>query len=91
MTTQIRKSSRSVPGNIAEGWKKRIYPKSFVSKLVDAAGEAGETEVWLDVSIKAEYLNQDRYSYFMKGYTEVNKMLFSMINTPEKFCKMLED
>ena len=39
-TDQIRRSSRSVSGNIAEAWRKRIYPKSFVAKLNDAEGEA---------------------------------------------------
>lgn len=28
---QIRRSSRSVSANIAEGWRKRKYPKSFIS------------------------------------------------------------
>jgi len=45
LTDQIRRSSRSVPTNIAEAWKKRRYQKMFVAKIVDAAGEAGETEV----------------------------------------------
>ncbi len=48
LVDQVRRSSRSVPANIAEAWKKRLYPKMFVSKIIDAAGEAGETEVWLD-------------------------------------------
>ncbi len=44
-TDQIRRSSRSVPANLAEAWKKRRYNKLFISKVVDAAGEVGETEV----------------------------------------------
>jgi len=36
-TDQIRKSSRSVPTNLAEAWKKRRYEKAFVSKVVDCA------------------------------------------------------
>jgi four helix bundle protein len=43
---QIRRSSRSVCAHSAEAWYKRRYPKSFDSKLIDTAGEAGETEVW---------------------------------------------
>ena len=43
---QIRRSSRSIPANIAEAWAKRIYPKVFVNKLSDALGEEHETEVW---------------------------------------------
>jgi four helix bundle protein len=85
LTDQIRRSSRSVPGNIAEAWKKRIYPKMFVSKVVDAAGEAGETEVWLDFSKDSGYLQVEKYEELFSGYEEVNRMLFGMIEKPEKF------
>ena len=86
LTDQIRRSSRSVPGNIAEAWKKRKYVKSFVSKLVDSYGEEGETEVWLDMAFDAGYLVGERHQHFRDGYDEVSKMLNSMINHPEKFC-----
>jgi len=39
LTDQIRRSSRSVTSNIAEAWAKKIYIKSFVSKLSDSLGE----------------------------------------------------
>ncbi len=86
LTDQIRRSSRSVPGNIAEAWKKRIYPKMFVSKVVDAAGEAGETEVWLDFSKDSGYLQVEKYEELVSGYDEVNRMLYGMFEKPEKFC-----
>lgn len=40
LTDQIRRSSRSVSGNLAESFRKRRYPKHFVSKLSDSEGEA---------------------------------------------------
>ena len=83
----MRRSSRSIPGNIAEAWKKRRYPKSFVSKLIDCAGEAGETEVWLDFSRDFEYIKADDHKRFIEKYDEVNRMLYGMIDKPEKFCK----
>jgi len=39
LTGQIRRSSRSVSGNIAEAFRKRKYPKAFIAKLSDAEGE----------------------------------------------------
>ncbi len=45
LTDQIRRSSRSVAANIAEGFRKRQYPKMFVNKLADSDGEATETQV----------------------------------------------
>ena len=34
LTDQIRRSSRSVCANLAEGWRKRRYKAVFVNKLV---------------------------------------------------------
>jgi four helix bundle protein len=45
LTDQIRRSSRSVCANLAEAFRKRKYPKSFVAKLSDSEGEAAETQV----------------------------------------------
>jgi hypothetical protein len=69
-----------------EAWKKRIYPKMFVSKVVDAAGEAGETEVWLDLSKDSGYLQVEKYKELVSGYDEVNRMLYGMAEKPGKFC-----
>jgi four helix bundle protein len=87
LTDQMRRSSRSIPGNIAEAWKKRRYPKSFISKLIDCAGEAGETEVWLDFSMDFGYMKADDHHRFIEKYDEVNRTLYGMIDKPEKFCK----
>lgn len=40
LTDQIRRSSRSVCANLAEAFRKRKYPKHFVSKLSDSESEA---------------------------------------------------
>lgn len=86
LVDQIRRSSRSVPSNISEAWSKRRYPKSFVSKLIDADGEASETTVWLDFSKDHRYIADENHIYLIEKYGEVSKMLNSMIKSPEKFC-----
>jgi len=45
---QIRRASRSVASNIGEGYRKKRYPKKFVSKMVDADGEATEPKCGLN-------------------------------------------
>jgi len=87
LTDQILRSSRSITSNIAESWAKRIYPKHFVSKLTDALGEEYETENWLDYSRDCKFINLESYTKLMEGYNEVRKILISMINNPQKFCK----
>ena len=44
LTSQIRRSSRSVCLNLREAWAKRRYAAHFVSKLTDCDGEIGETD-----------------------------------------------
>ncbi len=57
----------------------------FVSKLIDATGEAGETEVWLGISKDAGYLPEEKYEELISGYDEVNRMLYGMVEKHKKF------
>ena len=85
LTDQIRRSSRSVASNVAEGFRKRRYPNMFVSKLADSDGEASETQVWLDFALDCGYLGRECYDELTGGYEEVGRMLGAMIAHPEKF------
>lgn len=85
LTDQIRRCSRSVPSNIAEGYRKRQYPKMFSSKMADADGEAAETQVWLDFARDCGYMSNERHQELFGGYEEVGRMLGGMIAHPSKF------
>ena len=86
LVDQIRRSSRSVPVNIAEAWKKRRYKNYFISKITDSSGEASETEVWLDFSKDLGYLESSKYDDLIERYDEVSRMLAGMIENADKFC-----
>ncbi len=62
LTDQIRRSSRSVPANIAEAYRKRDYPKHFYSKLTDSDAENSETQVWLEFALKCNYINDNTHN-----------------------------
>ncbi len=85
LTDQIRKSSRSVCANIAEGYRKRIYPKHFTSRISDADGECSETMVWLDFSKDCNYISLEIHKELTYNYEEIGKMLGGMALHPEKF------
>jgi four helix bundle protein len=85
LTDQIRRASRSVASNIAEGYRKKQYPKMFSNKMADADGEAAETQVWLDFARDCRYLSPQRQQELTSGYEEVGRMLGGMILHPERF------
>jgi four helix bundle protein len=85
LTDQIRRSSRSVCINIGEGYRKRIYPKHFTSKMTDADGEATETAIWLDFALDAGYIDINTNNILQERYNEIGRMLNSMALHPEKF------
>jgi len=68
LTDQIRRSSRSVCANISEAFRKRRYPKSFIAKLVDSEGEAGETQTWLQFSVECEYVDKEKADVLSEKY-----------------------
>jgi len=86
LTDQIRRSSRSVAANLAEGFRKRRYPAMLVSKLTDCDAEASETQVWIDFAFDCGYLSKENREQLTSGYEEVGKMLAGMMADPEKFA-----
>lgn len=85
LTDQIRRSSRSVCANLAEAFRKRRYPKNFVSKLSDCEAEAAETHVWLDFALACDYITIEDYEKLYKEYDMILGMLVKMIVEPEKW------
>lgn len=85
LTDQIRRSSRSVSANIAESYAKRLYPKHFINKLTDSDGENLETQSWLEFSLRCNYIDEEMYKRLLSQSEEVGKLIFYMINNPEKF------
>ncbi|MGB8225258.1 MAG: four helix bundle protein [Sedimentisphaerales bacterium] len=87
IVTQIRKSSRSVPANIAEGWAKRRYENVFIRHLNDSNGSCEETKVWLDFSKDCKYILIDVYTRLLNEYNRVGAMLNSLMDNWETFQK----
>lgn len=85
LTSQIRRSSRSVSANIAEAFRKRRYEKSFISKLSDSEAESSETQVWLDYSLECGYLSKNNYQRIYQDYDKITGMIVMMIQHPEKW------
>ncbi|NQV02817.1 MAG: four helix bundle protein [Bacteroidia bacterium] len=86
LTSQIRRSTRGVCSNIAEGYRKRQYPSHFISKVSDADMENSETIVWIDFSSNCSYISQETAKKLYNEVEEIGKLLGYMIQHPEKYC-----
>ena len=79
---QIRRSSRSVNANIAEGWRKRRYGPAFVAKLNDAEAEAAETQTWLEFAVRCGYLDTESGRELYRRSDDILGKLVNMIANP---------
>ena len=87
LTSQIRRSSRSVYGNIAEGYRKRMYEAHFVSKATDSDMENSETGVWIDTAFACNYINETTKNDLTNKVEEIGRMLNHLIENPEKYLR----
>ena len=85
LTSQIRRSSRSVCLNLREAWAKRRYEAHFISKLTDCDGENSETDSSLDFAKDCRYITAEQHAKHVSLCDEIGKMLGSMIKKPGSF------
>jgi four helix bundle protein len=85
MVDQIRRSSRSVCANLAEGWRKRRYPNHFVSKITDSASEAEETRVWLELANRCGYISKSDFEQLDRAYDIIIAQLVNIESHPNQW------
>src|SRR5258706_11820018 len=79
LTSQIRRSSRSICLNLREAWAKRRYEAHFVSKLTDCDGENGETESSLDFARDCGYITGAQHQETTDACRQIGRMIGSML------------
>ncbi|WP_029633670.1 four helix bundle protein [[Scytonema hofmanni] UTEX B 1581] len=82
LTDQIRRSSRSICANFAEGWRKRRYQAAFVAKLSDCEAESAETQTWIEFAVKCNYMDVEIGRELYGTYNQVLSGLVHIINNP---------
>ncbi len=82
MADQIRRASKSICANIAEGFsKQRQSAPEFKKYLVIALGSSDEMKVWISYCRDLEYLIPDQASAWRNDYVIISKMLHGLINS----------
>lgn len=87
LTDQMRRSSRSVCANLAEGWRKRRYEAVFINKLSDASQECAETQTWLEFALACKYITQEVFESLDEKCEHIFAMLVTMERKSDTFCK----
>jgi four helix bundle protein len=83
LTDQVRRSSRSVSGHVAEGWRRRHYEAAFCDKFNGAKGEAAETQAWIEYSVRCGYMEQRSGRQIHRLYDRIIGKLVKMQTNPK--------
>ena len=73
---QVRRASKSICANIAEGFGKRNRSVAeFKRFLTMAIGSSDEMRVWLRYCLDLGYIDEDKWRRWRSEYKEIAKML----------------
>ncbi len=76
LADQLRRSSKSVCANMAEGFAKQNYSAAEYRRyLLAAIGSSDETQLWLRYCVDLGYVEEVMGRKWVDGYGEVSRML----------------
>jgi len=78
LARQLRKTARSVPANIVEGWAKRASSAEFKRYLQVAIGSCDEVRMWLDLSKDEGYISEQQCTVLKSQFNRIGAMLQSL-------------
>ena len=86
LTSQLTRAAASIPANIAEGHARGITKNDFAHFLSIAKGSLMETETFLMLAVRLNYLTSEQANPTLSLIIEISKMLTSLryriLNTP---------
>lgn len=80
LSKQLLRSGTSIGANIAES-KSAISQADFVSKIYIASKECRETQYWIELLYRTDYLNEKQYLSIKEDSEEIGKFLSSITKT----------
>jgi four helix bundle protein len=75
MADQVRRASKSICANLAEGFGKNTSAAEQRRFVLMALGSAEEMRVWLRYGLELEYIGKDTYAEWRDAYEQIAKML----------------
>ena len=82
LADQLRRASKSICANLAEGFGKQGQSKvEFNRFVVMSIGSADEMRVWLRYCVDLQYLDTPRWQQWREEYEQIAKMLQGLSNS----------
>ena len=78
LSAQMRRSSISVPSNIAEGFSRR-YNKEYKQFLYIALGSCSELATQIVISHRLDFIERQKSENLVKKIDQVSRMIMSLI------------
>ncbi len=75
LADQIRRASKSICANLAEGFAKKRSQSDFNRFISMAIGSADEMRVWLRYCYDLDYIDENQWNKWRNDYEEIAKML----------------
>ena len=73
---QIRRASKGICANLAEGFGKQAYSKAEFKRYISIAiGSADEIKIWISYAKDLNYMSVENAKYYQETYQIVAKML----------------
>ena len=82
--SQLRRSAKSIPANIAEGFGRRHYKKEYIRFLIYALASCDETRVHLDLLYETGSLAEKPYRHLSDQYNVLGKRLNKFLQSVVK-------
>ena len=80
LSKQLLRSGTSIGANIQEALRGQSR-KDFVSKMNIALKEVAETEYWIELLHRTDYINKVEFDSIFKDCKEITKILMSIVKT----------
>jgi len=82
LADQIRRASKSICANLAEGFTKQVgSKKEFRNYILMSMGSSDEMRIWIKYCKDLAYFTEEQSTTFIQEYQEISKMLKSLYNS----------
>lgn len=79
LADQLRRSSKAICANLAEGFAKQSHSKAEFARFVSmAVGSCSEVETWICNAFDLEYITQSQLDAWRQSYAQIHGMLVSL-------------